>query len=169
MLKNPKTRFLVLFIVTVVVLYSIVAVNAVNDKVVVPYTNGIARAAGGMLRAIGEPVTVTGTVIHSMGFAVNVENGCNGIEAVILLIAAIGAFPAKWTARLFGILAGFVIIQVINLFRVAMLYWLGAHHPKVFQLFHVAVWQSLIILLSVGLFLLWSWKFAKPRPLADAR
>ena len=42
-----------------------------------------------------------GKVIRSTanGFAVSIEAGCNGVEATIVLIAAIFAFPAPWRDR----------------------------------------------------------------------
>jgi len=36
------------------------------------------------------------------------------------------------------------------------LFWLGAHHRAVFDLFHTAVWQTVLILAAVGLFVLWT-------------
>ncbi|HVT43874.1 MAG TPA: exosortase H [Thermoanaerobaculia bacterium] len=168
-LKRDRALFLVRFIGIVVGLYILIALNPVNDHVIVPFTRFITVIAGWMLGAAGQQVSVNGTIIGSPTFAVNVENGCNGIEAVILLIAAVAAFPARWIDRILGIILGFLAVQIVNTFRVAMLFWLGAHHPTVFQLFHVAVWQSLIILFSVGLFVLWSWKFAAPKALATSR
>jgi exosortase H (IPTLxxWG-CTERM-specific) len=167
-MKNPRVLFIIKFVAIIVVLYVVIAIHPVNDHVIVPFTERITGVAAVMLKVMGEKVTVSGTTIRSALFAVNVENGCNGIEAIILLVAAIAAFPAKWVARIGGIIGGFMVIQVLNIFRVAMLFWLGEHHPDVFQMFHVAVWQTLIVLASVGIFLIWSWRFAAPE-LADGR
>jgi exosortase H (IPTLxxWG-CTERM-specific) len=97
-----------------------------------------------------------GTRLRSAAFAVDVKNGCNGVEAMLILVAAILAYPAGWRARLAGVAAGTVAIQGANLVRVVSLFWLGAHHREVFDLFHTAVWQTALILLAVGLFVLWS-------------
>jgi exosortase H (IPTLxxWG-CTERM-specific) len=133
-----------------------VAVQPVNDRVVVPFTERIVRVSSVALRAIGEPVAAEGTNIRSVAFAVDVKNGCNGVEAMLILLAAVLAFPASWRQRLYGLLAGIAVIQVLNLVRVVSLFWLGAHHREVFDMFHTAVWQTLLILVSVGLFVLWS-------------
>ena len=132
------------------------AVQPVNDRVVVPFTERIVRVSSVALRAIGEPVAAEGTNIRSVAFAVDVKNGCNGVEAMLILLAAVLAFPASWRQRLYGLLAGIAVIQVLNLVRVVSLFWLGAHHREVFDMFHTAVWQTLLILVSVGLFVLWS-------------
>lgn len=163
-MKNPVNRarwFLLLrFAIALVVLYFVVAIHPVNDHAVVPFTRGIVRVSAGLLRALGEPAAAEGTTIRSAKFAVDVQNGCNGLEAVILLVAAMLAFPARAGMRVLGIVAGFVAIQIVNLVRVASLFWLGAHHPSSFETAHAAVWQTVIILFSVGIFLFWSRKFA---------
>ena len=42
------------------------------------------------------------------GFAVSIEAGCNGVEATIVLVAAILAFPAPWKRKLVGLAIGIV-------------------------------------------------------------
>lgn len=160
---SPNTRFLVVFFVTLVLGFSLIAIHPVNDHVVVPFTVWITEVSGGILRLLGEEVTVRGTIISSPGFAVDIKNGCNGVEAMLLIVAAIFAFPASGLSRLSGILAGSVAIQVLNFVRIVSLFLLGKYYPAVFQVFHTGVWQILIILIGVGIFLLWSFKFAQPR------
>lgn len=47
------------------------------------------------------------------GFAVSIEAGCNGVEAGIILISAMLAYPASWSARLIGILLGNLTVQTL--------------------------------------------------------
>jgi hypothetical protein len=56
----------------------------------------------------------------------------------------------------------------VNLVRLSSLFWLGEHYRRIFDLFHIAVWQSLVILAAIAIFILWSWKFAE-KPLAESR
>jgi exosortase H (IPTLxxWG-CTERM-specific) len=124
--------------------------------VVVPFTAGIVRTSAAVLRGLGEPAVADGTRLKSPAFAVDVKNGCNGVEAMLILVAAVLAFPAGWRARAAGVIAGVCVIQAVNLLRVVSLFWLGVHHRSVFDLFHTAVWQTVLILLAVGLFVLWT-------------
>jgi len=149
-------------------LYALVAINPVNDYVIVPFTELIARGSALLLRSGGAIVEVVGTVIRSPRFALDVQNGCNGIEAMILLAAAIFAFPATLRSRLIGLSAACVAVQLLNVVRLSSLVWLGEHHRSAFDVFHVAVWQSLIILAAISMFVFWSLKFAK-KPLAQSR
>jgi len=162
-MKRDQKIFLIKFFVALIAMYLIVAWNPVNDHVIVPATQGIAAAAGALLHAIGQPVTVSGTTIASTRFAVNINNGCNGIEAMLILLAAIGSFPATWRARLIGLGIGAVIVQFINEIRIISLYLIGAYRPALFQIFHTAVWQVVVILAAIIFFLQWSARVAPNR------
>lgn len=149
-------------------LYTVVALNQVNDRVIVPFTEVVARGAAMLLSGVEHDVGVMGTVMRSPRFALDVRNGCNGVEAAILLAAAILAFPATLRSRLIGLTVACVTIELLNLVRLSSLFWLGEHYRRIFDFFHVAVWQSLIILAAISIFILWSWKFAE-KPLAKSR
>ncbi|MEA2166098.1 MAG: hypothetical protein QOK37_4225 [Thermoanaerobaculia bacterium] len=165
---KPRITFVAKFCVALLVLYAVIALNQVNDAVIVPFTEIVARSSALLLRGIENGVSTQGTVMLSSRFALDVRNGCNGVEATILLIAAILAFPATLRSRIAGLLIASIAIELLNVVRLSSLFWLGEHYRRVFDLFHVAVWQSLIILAAISLFVLWSWKFAE-RPLARTR
>lgn len=156
-------RFLIFFFLLLIAGWAFIATPFVNDHLVVPYTEWITAVSGAILEGMGEDVRVEGTLLLAPGFGVNIENGCNGIEAMLLVIAAIGAFPAGIMSRISGILVGGVLIQLLNFIRIVSLFLLGRYHENIFQLFHTAVWQILIVLAGVGIFLIWSARFATPR------
>lgn len=165
---KPRIIFVAKFCTALLVLYAVIALNQVNDAVIVPFTEIVARSSALLLRGVETGVSTQGTVMLSSRFALDVRNGCNGVEATILLIAAILAFPATLRSRIAGLLIASIAIELLNVVRLSSLFWLGEHYRRVFDLFHVAVWQSLIILAAISLFVLWSWKFAE-RPLASTR
>jgi exosortase H (IPTLxxWG-CTERM-specific) len=148
--------FLLRFLALLVLFYLIVASHPVNDAVIVPFTAGIARVSAGVLNVMGEQVTVDGTQIRSSRFAVEIENGCNGVETALLFAAAVLAFPAPWLHRLWGLLLGFAAIQIINLVRVVTLFWVGVHRPALFGASHTVLWQSIVVLCGMFLFLIWA-------------
>jgi exosortase H (IPTLxxWG-CTERM-specific) len=165
---KPRIIFVTKFGVALLILYGVVALNQVNDAVIVPFTEVVARGSALLLRGLEGGVDTEGTVMRSARFALDVRNGCNGVEATILLIAAIFAFPATLRSRLIGLTLASIAIELLNIVRLSSLFWLGEHYRQVFDLFHVAVWQSLIILAAISMFVLWSLKFAE-RPLAESR
>ncbi len=154
--RRRSLGFLLRFVALLVVFYLIVASHPVNDAVIVPFTGWIARASGQVLNALGEKVSVTGTEIQANGFGVNIENGCNGVETALLLAAAVLAFPARWGQRLLGFFLGFLAIQCVNLVRVVSLVWIGRHRPALFASSHTVIWQSVVVLFGVLIFLLWA-------------
>jgi exosortase H (IPTLxxWG-CTERM-specific) len=162
-MKRPQVLFLVKFFAILLAAYLVIAWKPVNDRVIVPFTKAIAHTSGALLKTMGEDVRVVDTSISSSRFGVNINNGCNGVEAMLILLASIGAFPASLKARSIGLLLGAVVVQFLNAIRIITLYLLGAYHPRLFDLFHTAVWQIVIILAAIGFFLVWSARVAPAR------
>jgi exosortase H (IPTLxxWG-CTERM-specific) len=160
---RTRITFVAKFAASLVGFFAIIALNPVHEHVIVPLTAAGAQATAVLLRTANEPVAVAGTIIRSQRFALDVRNGCNGVEAMLLLAAAILAFPATLRSRVIGLVAGSVAIQILNLVRVGSLVWLGEHHRDLFDFVHVGVWQSIIILAAVSMFVFWSLKFAERR------
>ena len=159
--RKPGIVFVARFFAALIVFYLVVALNPVNDHVIVPFTELIVRVTALVLRGVHEPIAVNGTVIRTSHFALDVRNGCNGVEAIMLLAAAVIAFPATLRSRLAGLLVGSAAIQILNLVRVSSLVWLGEHHHDAFNIVHVAVWQTIVILAALSIFVFWSLKFAE--------
>jgi exosortase H (IPTLxxWG-CTERM-specific) len=155
-MQRPQVLFLVKFFVILIAAYLLIAWSPVNDHVIVPFTAAIARGSGAVLRAMGQAVTVSDTIISSTRFAVNINNGCNGVEAMLILLASILAFPASARARAAGLALGALAVQLLNEIRIVTLYLLGAYYPRLFDMFHTAVWQIIIILAAIVFFLIWS-------------
>lgn len=162
-MQRTQVLFLVKFFAVLIAAYLLIAWSPVNDNVIVPFTGAIAAGSGVLLNLIGQDVTVTGTVIRGVRFAVNINNGCNGVEAMLILLASIVAFPATMRARAAGLLLGAIAVQLLNAIRIVTLYLLGAYQPRLFDLFHTAVWQIVIILAAIGFFLAWSARVAPNR------
>jgi exosortase H (IPTLxxWG-CTERM-specific) len=162
-MQRAQVLFLVKFFVILIAAYLLIAWNPVNDHVIVPFTTGVAQVSGALLNAIGQQVSVNGTVISSPRFGVNINNGCNGVEAMLILLASIVAFPATLRARAAGLGLGALVVQLLNAVRIVTLYLLGAYQPRLFDMFHTAVWQILVILSAIAFFLIWSARVAPAR------
>ena len=122
-------RFTVLFCVLLLGLFTLELVRPVEQYVILPFTAGIADVSTFLIRLFDDDAIAYGKVIQSTstGFAVSIERGCNGIEAVIILASAIFAFPAPWKHKLAGFAVGFVAIQALNLVRIISLFYLGQY------------------------------------------
>jgi exosortase H (IPTLxxWG-CTERM-specific) len=157
-----EITFLVLFLMLLGGSFALISLNWVNDHAIEPFTAGVARASGVGLNLLGQDVTLRGTIIQGRRFAVNIRNGCNGVEAMLIFLAAVLAFPASWRSRLLGLGLGIAAIQVVNLVRVIALYLTGVYFPKLFDASHTVIWQSIVILFGVLLWILWANRWAAP-------
>jgi exosortase H (IPTLxxWG-CTERM-specific) len=154
--NRREITFLVLFVVLLGGSFTLISVNWINDHAIEPFTGGVARLSGAVLNLLGQHVALRGTVIQGPRFAVNIRNGCNGVEAMLIFLAAVLAFPAPWRWRLAGLALGILAIQVVNLVRVVSLYLTGAYFPRLFDTSHTVIWQSVVILFGVLLWVFWA-------------
>lgn len=154
--RRPDTRFVIVFVAVLTVTFTLVALQGVNDSLVEPYTAFVARLSGGVLGLLGEDITVTGCDLRSPRFAVTIYNGCNGLVTGLIFVAAVLAYPASWRAKAVGVGVGLLAIQALNLLRIVALYYTGIYLPSHFDEAHVVVWQSLVILGGVVLWVLWA-------------
>lgn len=157
-----EIAFLVVFLLLLGGGFTLISLNWVNDHVIEPFTAGIAQVSGAVLDLIGQNVTMQGTIIRNARFAVNIRNGCNGVEAMLIFLAAVLAFPASWRSRLLGLGIGILAIQAVNLVRVVVLFLTGVYFPSLFDASHTVVWQTLVILSGVLLWIFWANRFAAP-------
>ncbi len=160
---RQEIRFLALFVLILGGGFTLLSLNSINDRVIEPFTAGVAKASGIALNLIGQDIEKEGTVLRNERFAVNIKNGCNGVETLIIFLAAVLAFPATWKARLIGLALGSLAIQLINLMRVVALFLTGVYFPSFFDSSHTVVWQSIVILCGVLLWSLWAHLFAAPK------
>ena len=125
--------------------------------VTLPFTGVLADVSAFLIKAFDSDVVSFGPVIQSIstGFGVEIAPGCDGIEAVIILISAIVAFPSPWKHKLAGIGIGFVAIQSLNLVRIISLFYLGQWNKVWFDWFHLYLWQALIVLDALAVWLIW--------------
>lgn len=147
--------FVARFTVILLVSFFIMTSGPFDRHFVTPVTALLAQVSGVVLRGLGEHPIITGTSIESQRFSVNILNGCNGMEAILVIVASMFAYPGSMVSRLIGVLTGSVALELLNLVRIVSLFLLGSYHRAIFDLFHSAVWQVLIILASLGIFLLW--------------
>ena len=162
-------RFFILFVVILVGLFAAELTSPVQRAIVLPWTEGLARLSAGLITPLDSSVAASGKILQSTtnGFAISIEAGCNGIEAAIILIAAMLAFPAPWTYRLVGILAGLTAVQLLNVVRVISLFYIGQWSMQAFEWAHFYVWQALIMLDVLIVWLIWIRKLPRRTSLQD--
>jgi exosortase H (IPTLxxWG-CTERM-specific) len=150
-------RFFVLFTVMLIGLFTLEILQPAEEYVILPFTSFIADVSVWILQVFDENVESYKNVIRNSitGFGVRIERGCNGVEAVIILFAAIFSFPAPFKNKIIGFVIGFFAIQLLNLIRIISLFYLGQWNQVAFMWFHLYLWQALIILDALVVWLIW--------------
>ncbi|MBR6975485.1 MAG: exosortase H [Ottowia sp.] len=152
-------RFLLTFLLIALALFGIKMLPPVQHAVVEPWTALIARASAFVVRLIDPgAIFLHGRVLYSPSphFRLSVDPVCSGLEACIVLTAALLAFPATWGERLRGLLPGILALQTINLVRLVSLFFIGKKGgQQAYDIAHTFVWQALIVLSVPCVWLLW--------------
>jgi len=150
-------RFFLIFIALQLVLFGIELTQPVQQHIVLPWTTLLARACVAIVTQFDANAASVGKVLWnpSTGFGVSIEPGCNGVEACIILFAAIVAFPSTWAHRAWGLGLGFIAVQGLNVVRVISLFYLGQWSDTAFKIAHEYLWQGLIMLDVLVVWLLW--------------
>ena len=150
-------RFFVGFLLLQAVLFGAELTPWAQHWFVTPWTNTLAAISADIVKLFDSQVFAEGKILQSLrnGFAVSIEAGCNGVEATIVLVAAMLAFPASWQRKLVGLAAGIVAVQGLNVIRVISLFYLGQWSESAFEFAHQYVWQALIMLDVLIIWLLW--------------
>lgn len=161
-------RFFLVFVVVQLVLFGLELTEPVQQHFVLPWTAALAQTCVAIVTLFDANAAAMGKVLWNpaSGFGVSIEPGCNGIEACIILVAAVVAFPASWRHRAWGIGLGFLAVQALNVVRVISLFYLGQWNLEWFKVAHEFLWQGLIMLDVLVVWLLWV--RANPLEPADA-
>ena len=157
-------RFFLWFLLIQGVLFTIEMQRVVQENVIEPFTASLAWISSTLMKVFDDNVQAQGVIIRSLDhpFAVKIAAGCNGVEATIILFAAILAFPATWKHKALGFLLGFLAIHVANLARIITLFYIGQWNEEVFEWAHLYIWQALILLDVIIVWLLWVRKIPAP-------
>lgn len=164
-------KFVLIFVASLTTLFGIELLQPVQTHVVLPWTKLLAHTCVALVSLFDGSALAHGKVLWNPanGFGVSIEAGCNGMEAFIVLSAALLAFPSKWRVKLLGLVTGFVAIQLLNVIRVISLFYLGQWNKDWFNFAHSYLWQGLIMLDVLAVWLVWV-RYASPprqrRPMA---
>jgi len=164
--KRPIFQFVGLFVVLMGVFFALTMIDTVQKNIIPSYMRFYASASAAVMNLFGEGASADGTSVASPRYSVNIRHGCDALAPSALFIAAVLAFPGSFRSKIPGLIAGTLVLAVINLVRIITLFYTGIHFPKWFETMHVDVWQPAFVLLSLTLWVLWA-LWATRRSFAD--
>jgi exosortase/archaeosortase family protein len=130
------------------------------------YLELMAAASGLVIGLWDSSVRVVGTSIHGR-FPLEIVLDCAALDAQALLVAAVTAFPARWSSKLKGIAFGLAAITAANLGRIAGLSFIGLHWPSTFRFLHEEVFPFVIVVVAAAIFGGWALR-TPPSPLGPS-
>ncbi|WP_298158079.1 exosortase H [Brevundimonas sp.] len=170
-MKSPAVRYLALFLLLTISIFSVLATPWAERVFVLPFTQMLVDLCALLIGLFDSRVETMGDILRfndGLG-AVQVLRGCNAVEVCALLCAAILAFPGRIQYGLIGAAAGIVALQVINLFRIISLLYLSRGSQPVFDFFHNYVWDAMIGLEGLLIFFLWTRWQSKQAPAVTSK
>ena len=105
-----------------------------------------------------------GNQILAPGGGLVIKIGCEGIEALFILIAGLLSVTMAWRAKLSGIILGLVLIYTVNEIRILILFYAFRADKALFQLLHGTI-APLALIAIAGLF--YHYWLLKNQPLAS--
>jgi exosortase/archaeosortase family protein len=136
------------------------AAHGIREDWFLSFLSFYARLAGGLLHALDGGVHVVGLDIVGRA-SLTVAKNCDAMDVNILFAAAVVASPAPWSRRALGLLFGLPVLIVVNVVRIASLYFVEVHAHRAFEVVHAEVWPLALVAVTVTAFLLWS-RWAQP-------
>ncbi|ETR68629.1 MAG: hypothetical protein OMM_04451 [Candidatus Magnetoglobus multicellularis str. Araruama] len=103
----------------------------------------------------GEKTTVHKNEIQGIGFRMIIEEGCEGTEGIILVVAALLAFEMTPGIKIMGIVFGTLLLYLSNLVRIVALYYSLRYKPELFDILHMYIGQSFYIFVGAVFFVFW--------------
>jgi exosortase/archaeosortase family protein len=119
------------------------------------YLGAYARLSGSVIRLFDPSAHVAGREVIGRT-SLTIAKYCDAMDVNLLLIAAMLACPSPWKRRLVGIVAGVLLLSVVNIGRIVALYQIGVHAPRAFEFVHVELFPLVMVVLAVGVFVVWS-------------
>lgn len=104
---------------------------------------------------VGEPVNPNVPVINNGTTVIEVFEGCNGINVMIVFLSFVIAFTGSLKKTFWFIVVGLALIYIANLFRVSLLYFVSKYYHDSLYFFHKYLFTGLLYILVFVLWYFW--------------
>jgi exosortase/archaeosortase family protein len=128
----------------------------VFEDLLAGFREAVAAVAGATYSALGFPISASGALILGPGTSLRIVDECTGVDATILVVAAVLVFPARWLPKLAGVLLAISVMMIVNFARILSLIYIGSYHPAWLEAAHLYVWPVIVIIAGVGTLLVWA-------------
>lgn len=132
-----------------------------------PATHWVSQQVADILTAWGNKVITFVNVnarvslmeVATNNVVINVFEGCNGINVMVVLVAFLVAYQGTLKRTIVYSLAGIIIIHISNLARLLILFHQAKIDSPYFYYFHKYLFTAVIYFVVLLLWVGWVWKF----------
>jgi len=129
-------------------------------------THAVTQQTSLFLNACGEQTTADvnhygpTVFLNAAGDTVlNVYEGCNGINVMIVFVAFVVAFGGPVKAMPWFLLLGLIILHLANIGRISLLYVTALRFEEYFYYIHKYFFTAILYIIVFSLWALWIFKF----------
>jgi exosortase H (IPTLxxWG-CTERM-specific) len=123
----------------------------------------VARLTASALRILGSGAEVVGTRVFSPEFSMRIAPECTSIVPMVILLSGVVAYPSPIRQKLLCLVIGLPVLFLLNLVRTVSLFYIGVHFPDFFETAHYVVWQSVMVLAVIAMWLFWIGRVVRAR------
>jgi exosortase family protein XrtM len=125
------------------------------DRIVIHH--GTVRPAAFVVNVLTPTIgaQAVGSALRAPGGGLNVRNGCEGLDALFLLIAAFAVTPLTLRQRWIGLLIGAGVVFTLNQVRLLVLFYALRADTGWFYPLHATVAPLTVVLLVAAYFYAW--------------
>ncbi|OBX23933.1 MULTISPECIES: exosortase family protein XrtF [Bizionia] len=171
-----KYKSVIKFILTFLLVYAVLTfgykfyLQLSTGEVYYPdyMTHIVAQQSADLLQTLGyeahvlpHPNEASMKLMINEEYVARVIEGCNSVSVIILFMAFILAFSGQFKTTVIYILAGSVLIYVVNLFRVVILSVGLYHYPWRKDILHTVIFPAIIYGMVCLLWVVWVNRFSK--------
>ena len=158
-IKTPllKNRFFQ-FIVISLLAMTLLLVLAFRSDVSIFLTKWTTIILDNMLNWLHFKTRMTGNqilLLDGSQIKFQIIDDCTGIYPFIILTSLMIGFPSALIKKIIGILAAVFFTFLFNYLRLILLFVIGRHSAKWFEIAHLFIWQISFVLFIVFFFVWW--------------
>lgn len=153
-MKNNSPPIRPLFFIGICTL-SFLLIICLPEAVFAPLNHATAYLAGLCIGLFGGQAAIAGRIISLDGFRVRIITECTALYSVVFFGSFVFSVPASIKSRAAGILLGGSFLNAANILRIAMVAFIGAAYPALFESVHVYLAQVVMVILVLAASLAW--------------
>jgi exosortase/archaeosortase family protein len=149
--------FLLVFAIAATVLLSLLRTGFAEKRVAFPLARATSICVRGVLNLFGTGAELDSTnALRSRGFGFRIIDWCTAINEMAIWFAAVIGFPTAVRRRLLAVVSGWAAIFVLNIVRIAILFFVGLHLHTLFVEAHSYIAQIAFIVVIFAGYLVWA-------------